>query len=100
MVSLFCPSEFDLATRTQSLVELARVVLDIANGDELRFEFVNAKLMESRRGLEVQVWYLSGYLLFDICQVPENLFLRKRGGAGGLGVAFRADEVLSGGLQV
>jgi hypothetical protein len=72
----------------------------MANGDELQFEFVNAKLIESRRGPEVQVWYLSGYLLFDMCQVAKNLFLRKRGGAGGLAVAFPADEVLSGGLQV
>ena len=74
-VPLFRPSEFNIAAGAQPLIELARVVLDMANGDKLQFKFVNAKLLESGRGLEVQDGDPSGYLLFDMGQVAEYIFL-------------------------
>jgi hypothetical protein len=76
------------------------MVLNVADSDDLKFEFVNMKLMETRRRLEVNEAHLQGNFPFDMGQVLEGIFFRKWGGASGLAVAFPADEVLSGGLQV
>ena len=99
-MSVFGPVKFDIPASTQPLIKFARMLLDVADVDHLQLEFVDVKLMEARRRLEVNHGDHPGHLLFDMGQVLEDLLLRKRGGASGLAVASPSDKVLSGRLQV
>jgi hypothetical protein len=42
-MSVFSPVKFDISASTQPLIKLARVLLDVADVDELQFQFINAE---------------------------------------------------------
>ena len=73
-ISALGPGKFDIPAGTQSLIEFARMLLNVADVDELQFEFVNTNAVEARVRLQVDGGDAPDNLLLDKGEILEDFF--------------------------
>lgn len=99
-MSVLGPVKFDIPAGAQPLIKFARMLLDVADVDELQFQFINIKPVEARFRLEVGDGDAPANLLLDKSQILEDFLFRERSTANGFAVFSPTDKILPGGLQI
>ncbi len=99
-MSALCPVKFDIPAGTQPLIEFARMLLDVADVDELQFEFVNTNAVEARFRLQVSERNAPDNLLLDKSEILEDISFRKGRSAYGFAVSSPTEKILPGWLQI
>ena len=94
------PIEFDIFARAQTLIEFARMLLNVPDIVKLEFQFIERQPVKTRFRIQIQNRDTLSDLLLDKVQVLEHLLLQERDSRFRVMVLLSGREILFSVLQV